>query len=411
MLHDKEVLSILQNESIREENTIELIASENYVSKSVLSAQGSIFTNKYAEGYPNARYYGGCQYIDEIENLAIERAKKLFNTKFVNVQPHSGSQANMAVYLALLNIGDTILGMSLTSGGHLTHGSKVNFSGKLFNFHHYTIDENTGCIDYDEVLEIAQEVKPRMIICGASAYSRTIDFQRFKEIADVVGAYLIADISHISGFIAVGLHPTPVGFADIVTTTTHKTLRGPRGAIIFTNNEEIFNKVQKSVFPGTQGGPLEHIIAAKAVAFKEALSPSFKMYQENVLKNSKYLAEALINRNFNIISSGTDNHLFIVDLQNIGVTGLEAQNLLESVNIAVSKSTIPNDTNSSWVTSGMRIGTPAITSRGMDEKCMERIADFIYNTLKNRDNIEMLQRTKKEVLNFLEKYPIPDYYE
>ena len=410
MLKDKDVLSILSKEIEREKNTIELIASENYVSLDVLRAQGSIFTNKYAEGYPNARYYGGCEYIDEIENLAIERVKQLFNTEFVNVQPHSGSQANMAVYFALLNIGDTVLSMNLLSGGHLTHGSLVNFSGKLFKFHYYSVDYKTGYIDYDNVLKIAKKVKPKMIVCGASAYSRIIDFQKFKEISDEVGAYLVADIAHIAGLVAAGLHPSPVGFADVITTTTHKTLRGPRGAIIFTNDKDMFLKIQKTVFPGIQGGPMEHTIAAKAVSFREALSPVFREYQENVVRNAKSLSEALMKRGFRVLSNGTDNHLFVIDLTNIGITGIEMQNLLDKVGIAVSKSTIPNDINPPWITSGVRIGTPAITSRGMDEKCMEKIADFIYSVSHTRDE-KNLNSIKKEILNMLKEYPIPDYYE
>ena len=407
---DREFLSILKEEKTRQENTIELIASENYTSKAVLDAQGSIFTNKYAEGYPNARYYGGCKYIDEIENLAIDRAKTLFNVEFVNVQPHSGSQANMATYFALLSINDKILSMNLSSGGHLTHGSKVNFSGKLFDFHHYGVN-NEGFIDYDNVLEIAKKIKPKMIVCGASAYSRVVDFKKFREIADSVGAYLVADISHIAGFIATSLHPSPIDFADVITSTTHKTLRGPRGAMIFTNNKDIFSKIQKSVFPGIQGGPMEHTIAAKAVSFGEALLPSFKKYQENVLLNARYLSDALMNRGFDILSSGTDNHLFVIDLSNMHISGIDAQNLLDSVNIAVSKSTIPSDTKSPWITSGIRIGTPAMTSRGMDEKCMEKIADLIFDSIKNRDNPKILKNIKETVLKFVKNYPIPDYYE
>ncbi|MCL4392758.1 serine hydroxymethyltransferase [Patescibacteria group bacterium] len=407
---DKEFLSILKEEKTRQENTIELIASENYVSKAVLDAQGSIFTNKYAEGYPNARYYGGCKYIDEIENLAINRARKLFNVEFVNVQLHSGSQANMATYFALLNVNDKILSMNLSSGGHLTHGSKVNFSGKLFDFHHYGVN-NTGYIDYDNVLEIAKKIKPKMIVCGASAYSRIIDFKKFREIANFVGAYLVADISHIAGLIATNLHPSPVEYADVITSTTHKTLRGPRGAMIFTNNKDVFSKIQKSVFPGIQGGPMEHTIAAKAVSFGEVLLPSFKKYQENVLLNARYLSDAFMNRGFDILSSGTDNHLFVIDLSNMHISGVDAQNLLDSVNIAVSKSTIPNDTKSAWVTSGIRIGTPAMTSRGMNEKCMEKIADLIFESIKNRDNAKILKNIKETILKFVKNYPIPDYYE
>ncbi len=409
-MRDKEIEDLIFKEGKRQDNVIELIASENYVSKDVREAQGSVLTNKYAEGYPGSRYYGGCLVVDEIENMAIRRAKELFNVSFVNVQPNSGSGANLAVYFALLKPKDRILGMSLKDGGHLTHGSKVNFSGKLFNFSSYGVNSD-GYIDYDEVLKIAQDIKPKMIVCGASAYSRSIDFKKFREIANNVHAYLFADISHIAGLVATGLHQSPVDYADIISTTTHKTLRGPRSAILMTNKENIFNLIQKSVFPGFGGGPMIHTIASKAIAFNEASLSSFLKYQEQVLLNSKHLVDAMLKRGFSVVSGGTDNHMFVVDLTNFNITGSEAQDLLDSVNIAVSKSTIPKDSKGPNVASGIRIGTPSVTSRFMREREMEKIAEFILDSIKNRDNIKTLGRIKDSVIKLTKEFAIPDYYE
>ena len=401
---DEEVGQAIKDEYARQNRNIELIASENIVSPTVLYAMGSVLTNKYAEGYPSKRYYGGCENVDVVENIAIERVKKLFNCEYANVQPHSGAQANMAVFFAMLNPGDTYMGMSLDAGGHLSHGSPVNFSGKYFNCVPYGVDEN-GYIDYDNVLELAKKHKPKLIIAGASAYPRIIDFKKFREIADEVGAYLMVDMAHIAGLVATGLHPSPFPYADVVTTTTHKTLRGPRGGVILSNNEinEKFN-FNKAIFPGTQGGPLEHVIAGKAVAFKEALDPSFKEYQAQIVKNCKALASSLRNKGFNMVTGGTDDHLLLLDLTNFDITGKELQNRCDNVYITLNKNAIPNDPRSPFVTSGVRIGTAAITSRGMKEEDMEIIADLIYQNVtdyeKNIDNI------REKVVTLCKKYPI-----
>ena len=383
---DEEVGQAIKDEYARQNRNIELIASENIVSPTVLYAMGSVLTNKYAEGYPGKRYYGGCENVDVVENIAIERVKKLFGCEYANVQPHSGAQANMAVFFAMLNPGDTYMGMSLDAGGHLSHGSPVNFSGKYFNCVPYGVNEN-GYIDYDNILELAKQYKPKLIIAGASAYPRIIDFKKFREIADEVGAYLMVDMAHIAGLVATGLHPSPFPYADVVTTTTHKTLRGPRGGVILSNNEinEKFN-FNKAIFPGTQGGPLEHVIAGKAVAFKEALDPSFKEYQSQIVKNCKALATSLKNKGFNMVTGGTDNHLLLLDLTNFDITGKELQNRCDNVYITLNKNAIPNDPRSPFVTSGVRIGTAAITSRGMKEEDMEIIADLIYQTVTDSEN-------------------------
>ena len=386
-MKDYEIRRIIKLEKKRQNDNLELIASENYASKEVRMAAGSILTNKYAEGYPKKRYYGGCEYVDGVENLAKSRLKKLFNAKYVNVQPHSGSQANMASYRALIEKGDTVLGLALTDGGHLTHGHPLSFSGIDYNFVPYYLDDN-GLIDYDEVEKLAKEVKPKLIVTGASAYPREIDFKRFSEIAKSVGAYLMVDMAHIAGEVAAGLHMSPIPYADIVTSTTHKTLRGPRGGIILTNNPEIAKKVDKAVFPMIQGGPLMHIIAAKAIAFNEALQPSFIEYQKQILKNSKYLAKCLIEKGYKLVSNGTDNHLMLVDVKSsVGLTGKEAEKLLDEVSITCNKNTIPKDTESPFVTSGIRIGTPALTTRKMKEKEMGEIADLIDQVLRNRQSI------------------------
>ena len=375
---DPEIAQAMTDEINRQDHNIELIASENIVSKAVMAAMGSPLTNKYAEGYPGKRYYGGCEYVDVVEDLARERAKKLFGCEYVNVQPHSGAQANMAVFFAILQPGDTFMGMNLAHGGHLTHGSPVNMSGKYFNVVPYGVNDE-GFIDYDEVLRIAKECKPKMIVAGASAYARAIDFKRFREIADEVGAVLMVDMAHIAGLVAGGAHPSPIPYADVVTTTTHKTLRGPRGGMILSSAEaaEKF-KFNKSVFPGIQGGPLMHVIAGKAVCLKEALDPSFKTYAENVVKNAQALCNGLMNRGFDIVSGGTDNHLMLVNLISKGVTGKEVEKLLDAANITCNKNTIPNDPASPFVTSGIRVGTPAVTTRGLDEADMEKIAEYIY---------------------------------
>ena len=366
---DPVIDEIILKEKNRQEQHIELIASENFVSQAVLDAQGSILTNKYAEGYPKKRYYGGCEFVDEIESLAIERLKALFKANYVNVQPHSGSQANMAVYMALMSPGDKILGMSLAEGGHLTHGFSLNFSGKLYQSSFYGVDEKTELIDYDRVLEIAKEVKPKLIVAGASAYSRIIDFKRFREIADEVGAYLHVDMAHIAGLVAAGLHPSPLPYAHVVTSTTHKTLRGPRGGIVLTNDEEIAKKIDKTVFPGIQGGPLMHVIAAKAVAFHEALSDSFVVYQKQVISNAKVLSDELIKRGYRVVSGGTDNHLMLVDVKSKhNMTGLDAERLLHKVSITCNKNGVPFDKEKPAYASGIRLGTPAVTTRGFKEK-------------------------------------------
>ena len=401
---DEEVGQAIKDEYARQNRNIELIASENIVSPTVLYAMGSVLTNKYAEGYPSKRYYGGCENVDVVENIAIDRVKKLFGCEYANVQPHSGAQANMAVFFAMLNPGDTYMGMSLDAGGHLSHGSPVNFSGKYFNCVPYGVDKN-GYIDYDNILELAKQHKPKLIIAGASAYPRIIDFKKFREIADEVGAYLMVDMAHIAGLVAAGLHPSPFPYADVVTTTTHKTLRGPRGGVILSNNEinEKFN-FNKAIFPGTQGGPLEHVIAGKAVAFKEALDPSFKEYQAQIVKNCKALAEALRNKGFNMVTGGTDNHLLLLDLTNFDITGKELQARCDNVYITLNKNAIPNDPRSPFVTSGVRIGTAAITSRGMKEEDMEIIADLIYQTVTDYEN--NIDNIREKVVTICNKYPI-----
>lgn len=382
---DPEIANQVINELNRQQNNLELIASENIVSEAVLATMGTILTNKYAEGYPNKRYYDGCKFVDEVELIAIERAKKLFGAEHANVQPHSGSQANAAVYNAFLKPGDLVMGMDLTHGGHLTHGSPVNFSGMTYNFISYGVDDETHLINYDDVYNLAIEKKPRMIIAGASAYPRKIDFEKFKEIADACGAILMVDMAHIAGLVATGLHMSPVPYADIVTTTTHKTLRGPRGGMILCK-EKYAKMIDKAIFPGTQGGPLMHIIAAKAVALKEALSSEFITYQKNVIKNTSALAKGLLNRNVNLISGGSDNHLLIIDLRNTLKTGKELAHQLDEVNITVNKNTIPNDPNGPFITSGVRIGTPAVTTRGLNEDDMDKIAEYIHLTINDFEN-------------------------
>ena len=382
---DPELGRMIEAEYKRQARNIELIASENIVSEAVMAAMGSVLTNKYAEGYPGKRYYGGCECVDEVENLAIRRVCQLFGAKYANVQPHSGAQANMAVYQALCQPGDTVLGMSLDNGGHLTHGSPVNQSGLLYNIVPYGVDEN-GLIDYDALRELAKKEQPKMIIAGASAYPRAIDFEKFAEIAHEVGAYLFVDMAHIAGLVAAGLHQSPVPYADVVTTTTHKTLRGPRGGVILTNDEELAKKFNKAIFPGTQGGPLEHVIAAKAVCFGEALKPEFKAYQQRVVTNARVLADALRKQGFDLVGGGTDNHLMLIDLRKTGVTGKELQRRLDEVYITANKNTIPNDPESPFVTSGMRIGTPAVTTRGFGAPEMLRIAEFIWQAATDFDN-------------------------
>ena len=404
---DKKIEKALKNERRRQEENIELIASENYVSNDVLRLQGSIFTNKYAEGYPGKRYYGGCENIDDGETLAIEYAKKLFGAKFANVQPHCGSSANMAVYKALLNIGDKVMGMSLDNGGHLTHGYKLSFSGMDYEIVSYDVDHDTGLLNYEKIEKLVLKEKPKMIIAGASAYSRIIDFKRFREIADKVGAYLMVDMAHIAGLVATGLHPSPVPYAHVVTTTTHKTLRGPRGGLILTNDEEIAKKINRVVFPGIQGGPLEHVILAKAQCFYEALQPEYKKYMKQVVKNIKAMAKALEEEGFSIVSGGTDNHLILVDVKSsCGITGKDAQNLLDSIHITTNKNTIPNETESAMVASGLRLGSPAMTSRGLKEEDFIAIAKIIAKALKNKDNKKILKELSKEVLEITKKYPL-----
>ncbi|PWL41002.1 MAG: serine hydroxymethyltransferase [Clostridiaceae bacterium] len=404
---DRKISSLLRKETQRQEENIELIASENYVSKDILKLQGSILTNKYAEGYPGKKYYGGCTYIDEIENLAIDYACRLFHVRYANVQPHSGSSANMAVYKALLNIGDTVLGMDLSNGGHLTHGHPMNFSGKEYNIVSYTVDKESGIIDYNELRNIALETKPKMIIAGASAYSRMIDFAKFREIANEVGAYLMVDMAHIAGLVATGLHPSPVPYADVITTTTHKTLRGPRGGLILTNDEEIITKVNKTIFPGIQGGPLMHVIAAKAQCFYEAMEPSFKDYTTNIIKNAKALSKTFINNGVKVISGGTDNHLMLIDVKSsFGITGKEAETILDKINITTNKNTIPNDTESPFKTSGLRIGTPAMTTRGFTTEDFEEVGIIIIEALRNKDNEEVLDNLRKQVLRLTSSHPL-----
>ena len=396
---DKRIREILDKEKNRQRDNIELIASENYVSNDILELQGSIFTNKYAEGYPGKRYYGGCENVDDIENLAIEYVCKLFNVKYANVQPHSGSQANMAVYRALLNHGDKIMGLNLSHGGHLTHGHKLNFSGIDYEVVSYNVDNDSEVIDYDKVREIALKEKPKMIIAGASAYPREINFKKFKDIALEVGAYLMVDMAHIAGLVATGLHMSPIPYADIVTSTTHKTLRGPRGGMILTNREDIIKKINKVVFPGVQGGPLMHVIAAKAQCFYEALQPEFKEYQLQVIKNIKTLEKVLKEEGIRLVSNGTDNHLLLLDVKNsVGITGKKAEEVLDKINITVNKNTIPNDLESPMVTSGIRIGSPAMTTRGFKEEEFAILGKIICKCLKNYDNEEVLKQLKEEVL-------------
>lgn len=399
---DPEVGAAIQDEIGRQNSHIELIASENFVSKAVMAAMGSPLTNKYAEGYPAKRYYGGCEYVDVVENLAIERAKQIFGCEYVNVQPHSGAQANMAAFFAIMEPGDTFMGMNLAHGGHLTHGSPVNMSGKYFNVVPYGVNDN-GFIDYDEVLRIAKECKPKLIVAGASAYARAIDFKKFREIADEVGAYLMVDMAHIAGLVAAGLHMSPIPYAHVTTTTTHKTLRGPRGGMILSSNEvnEQFN-FNKAVFPGIQGGPLMHVIAAKAVCFKECLTDEYKAYQKQIVKNAAALCAALQERGFKIVSDGTDNHLMLVDLQNLGLTGKEVEKLLDSVNITCNKNTVPNDPKSPFVTSGIRLGTPAITSRGVVESDMTIIADAIRAAVIDHDNDKAIALVR----DITDRYPL-----
>lgn len=404
---DKVLRDALRKETKRQEENIELIASENYVSKDILKLQGSILTNKYAEGYPDKRYYGGCQYIDIFEKKAIEYVCQLFDCKFANVQPHSGSSANMAVYRALINHGDKVMGMNLSHGGHLTHGHPINFSGLDYEIVSYNVSEETGMIDYDELERIALEEKPKMIIAGCSAYSRIIDFKRFREIADKVGAYLMVDMAHIAGLVAAGLHPSPFPYADVVTSTTHKTLRGPRGGIILTNSEELIKKINKVVFPGIQGGPLMHVIAAKAQCFYEALQPEFKDYQKQIIKNMKAMSDTLKESGVKIVSNGTDNHLILVDVKtSFGLTGKVAEKVLDEIHITCNKNTIPFDTESPFITSGIRIGSAAMTTRGLKEKEFKLIAEIIYKSLSNVDNKEIQDECMEKVLDLTKKFPI-----
>ncbi len=401
---DPELYEAISNELSRQQNKIELIASENFVSEAVMEAMGTPLTNKYAEGYPGKRYYGGCEHVDVAENLAIERAKKLFGAEYANVQPHSGAQANMAVFFALLTPGDTVLSMSLAHGGHLSHGSPVNMSGKYFNIVPYGVSEDTNTIDYDEIEKLAKECKPKLILAGASAYPRTIDFERFAKIAKEVGAYLMVDMAHIAGLVAAGLHPNPVPYADVVTTTTHKTLRGPRGGLILSKDAEFGLQFNKAVFPGIQGGPLMHVIASKALCFKEALEDDFKKYQTQIVKNAKALSEALVNEGFKLVSGGTDNHLMLIDLTEMGVTGKEAEHMLDEVGITVNKNAIPFDKQSPFVTSGIRIGTPATTSRGFVEEDMKEIARLIKLTITDFDNSQ--EQIRKGVKALCDKHPL-----
>ena len=403
---DSEVFEAIGKELGRQRSKLELIASENIVSKAVMEAQGSVLTNKYAEGYPGKRYYGGCEHVDVVEQLAIDRAKELFGAEYVNVQPHSGAQANMAVFFALLTPGDTVMGMNLTDGGHLTHGSPVNMSGKYFKIVPYGVSAETEMLDYDEIQAIAEECKPKLIVAGASAYARTIDFERMAEIAHSVGAYLMVDMAHIAGLVAAGLHPSPIPYADVVTTTTHKTLRGPRGGMILCRDEEFGKQFNKAIFPGIQGGPLMHVIAAKAVALKEALSPEFKEYAQQVVKNAKVLADTLQADGFRIVSGGTDNHLMLVDLTSKKITGKLAQNLLDEVGITANKNTIPFEKLSPFTTSGLRLGSPALTTRGFKEEDMKEVADIIALVLDNPDDEGAREQARSRVEALCEKYPL-----
>ena len=406
---DPKIYELIQSESKRQELGLELIASENYCSKAVMQAQGSILTNKYAEGYPGKRYYNGCEVIDEIEALAISRLNQIFGSKFSNVQPHSGSSANMAVYFSLLSSGDKILGMDLSQGGHLTHGSSVNFSGKLFSTSFYGVDENTEMLDYDKIRDVAINERPKLIIAGASSYPRSIDFKKFREIADEVGAYLMVDMAHIAGLIAAGLHLNPVGYADIVTSTTHKTLRGPRGGIILTNNEEIAKKINSSVFPGMQGGPLEHVIAAKAVAFKEALTEDFRQYQQQVITNAKVLAQELMNHGVGIVSGGTDNHIVLIKTDTVDMSGKQASDCLETVGITCNKNMVPGDKRSPFVTSGVRLGTPALTTRGFKDAEMKEVARLIVSCLRNANSSDIADKLRQEIVSLCSKFPVYRY--
>ena len=405
--YDADLWNAIAKEEERQQNNIELIASENVVSKAVMAAQGSILTNKYAEGYPGRRYYGGTDVVDVVETLAIERAKEIFGAKFANVQPHSGSQANCAAYMALIEPGDTVMGMDLAAGGHLTHGAPVSFSGQTYNFVSYSVDPETELLDFDAILKQAQEVKPKLIVAGASAYSQIIDFSKFREIADAVGAKLMVDMAHIAGLVAAGLHPSPVPYAHITTTTTHKTLRGPRGGLILTNDEDLAKKINSAIFPGIQGGPLEHVVAAKAVSFKEVLDPAFKEYAANVIKNSKTMVEVFLqDPDFRIISGGTENHLFLVDVTKVVENGKVAQNLLDEVNITLNKNSIPYETLSPFKTSGIRIGSAAITARGFGEEESRKVAELIIKTLKNAENEAVLEEVKSEVKALTDAFPL-----
>ena len=403
---DTEIQEAINKELSRQRDKLEMIASENIVSKAVMQAQGSVLTNKYAEGYPGKRYYGGCEYVDVVEQLAIDRAKKLFGAEYANVQPHSGAQANTAVYFALLQPGDTILGMNLTDGGHLTHGSSVNISGKYFKIIPYGVDKETERIDYDELERLAKEHQPKLIVGGASAYSRIIDFERMAQIAKSVGAYFMVDMAHIAGLVAAGLHPSPVPYADVVTTTTHKTLRGPRGGLILCRDAEFGKQFNKAIFPGIQGGPLMHVVAAKAVTFKEALSDEFKVYQQQVLDNAKALSDELVKKGFRIVSGGTDNHLMLVDLRSKNITGKEAQFLLDEIGITANRNTIPFEPLSPFVTSGIRLGTPALTTRGLKEEDIREVADIIADVIENREDSAVIEAAKAKVQAICKKFPL-----
>lgn len=404
---DPAIADVLKNELQRQEEHVELIASENYASPLVMQAQGSILTNKYAEGYPHKRYYGGCEYVDKAEELAIERVKKLFGADYANVQPHSGSQANAAAYAAMINPGDTILGMNLAHGGHLTHGASVSFSGKLYKAFLYGLNPSTGEIDYEQVEHLAKEHKPKLIVSGFSAYSRVVDWKRFREIADSVGAYLMADIAHVAGLVAVGLYPSPVNIADVTTSTTHKTLRGPRGGLILAKkNPELEKKLNSAVFPGGQGGPLMHVIAAKAIAFLEALQPEFKVYQQQVLTNARAMAQVVMQRGYKVVSGGTDDHLFLIDLIDKGMTGKDSEAALGRANITVNKNSIPNDPQSPFITSGLRLGTPAVTTRGFKENECKQLANWICDILNDLQNEELNKKVKSQVLELCKRFPV-----
>jgi glycine hydroxymethyltransferase len=405
--YDAELWYAMQQEAQRQEDHLELIASENYTSPCVLQAQGSVLTNKYAEGYPGKRYYGGCEYVDQIEQLAIDRAKELFKAEYANVQPYSGSQANAAAFMALLNTGESLLGMSLAHGGHLTHGAKVNFSGKIYQAYAYGVSPKTQLIDYDEVRKLAKKHQPRLIIAGFSAYSRIVDWQQFRDIADEIGAYFLVDMAHIAGLVAAGLYPSPIGIADVVTSTTHKTLRGPRGGLILAkSNAELEKKLQSAVFPGMQGGPLLHVIAGKAVAFKEALQADFVNYQRQIIANAKAMAETIAKEGYKIVSGGTDNHLFLVDMIDKNITGKEAEDVLERAFITLNKNMLPNDPRSPFVTSGLRIGTPAITTRGLKEKEAVQIATWVCEVLNNLKNTALLEKVRKQVIALCQQFPV-----